>query len=350
MPILTLQRRIHEVGRIRTGEKAAKGNPVKLSTFRFTSANHDAIEEVARLYGGSPRPWESAPVGEQYQVVTDSDSVPVIVPSTEMSFSQYMELWSGGGCVRRCDGERELLTDAPCLCDPEGRECKPTTRLSVILPDLESLGVWRIESHGWNGAAELAGSMAVLQMAAERGRMVPARLRLEQRQSKKDGVTRNFAVPVLDLQVSVAALVGSSPSPQIHSGGESRPALKPVPTDDTPAPSIREQVAAAEVPKPKPRRANSAPPIPATGIRPRTAAEVAESFGATEETAEPPPDAITTKQINYLRTVLAKDHGVTDNDEIHDVVGAYVGREIGSLKELSKREASTAIDKATGKA
>jgi Recombination directionality factor-like len=76
--------------------------------------------------------------------------------------SQWYQMWSGGGCQRRCDGETEQLTQEPCKCpaDPERRNalaktggaCKPTTRVNVMLPDLPDLGVWKIESRGYDEA------------------------------------------------------------------------------------------------------------------------------------------------------------------------------------------------------
>jgi hypothetical protein len=74
------------------------------------------------------------------------------------------------------------------------------------------------------------------------------------------------------------------------------------------------------------------------------ARRVTEAFpGATDEpTGHTPP---TQRTMNKLRLTL-RDAGVTDNDEVHEVVGAYVGREISSLKDLTPAEASDSIKKA----
>jgi hypothetical protein len=113
-----------------------------------------------------------------------------------------MELWSGGGCQRRCDTETELLSGKPCMCEPGAEECKPTTRMSVMIRDVPGIGVWRLESHGWNAAAELPPVVQLLASQAN-GRPMPAVLRLEPRTAKQivDGKpqTRKFVVPVLDL-------------------------------------------------------------------------------------------------------------------------------------------------------
>lgn len=204
MPILNIQRRMAEQGRIRLGHKvgSGRGRPEKLDRFRFTSANERLIADIARLYGGEPRPWDNGGKAE-HEVITDAKSIPVIV--VKGGFSQWMETWSGGGCTHRCDGVTNALTGD--LCDQDSREhleAKPTTRLSVMLRDVETLGVWRMESHGWNAAAELP-SMAELAMVV--GDLVPATLHLVERKSIKDGKTSRFVVPVLDLAVSKQRLV-----------------------------------------------------------------------------------------------------------------------------------------------
>lgn len=207
MPIITIQRRMAEQGRIRLGVKAPVGTggktrPAKLSTFRFTSPNAALIKAIAEAYGGTARPWDNGGKPE-HEVITDATSVPVIV--TKGGLSQWMETWSGGGCVHRCDGQRNVLTDEPCdPRDPNHANAKPTTRLSVMLTEIETLGVWRMETHGWNAAAEIP---AMAELAMHVGDLVPATLHLVERRAIKDGKTSRFVVPVLDLQVTKKRLV-----------------------------------------------------------------------------------------------------------------------------------------------
>ena len=220
MAILTLQRRARELGRIRIGQVVAGSNgrsrPEKLDRFRLTSASRPLLEKVAELYGGTVSEWTPANGGPtQWEVITEATRLPVLVPPQPVS--QYYELWSGGGCQRRCDGERELLGDTPCQCspDPAERECKPTTRLNVVLRDVEGIGVWRLESHGYYSAVELP---EVAEFLARAQGYVAAYLALEERVVKRNNQTRRFMVPTLEVDVTPAQLLSGD-------GGSSAPTL-----------------------------------------------------------------------------------------------------------------------------
>lgn len=215
MPILGLQQRIRELGRIRIGQvvKGANGKtrPEKLDRFRLTSASRELLEKVAALYGGTVAEWTPANGGPaQWEVITEAKRLPILVPPQPVS--QWYELWSGGGCQRRCDGEREVLTDKPCLCDPDPQEraCKPTTRLNVVLRDVEGVGVWRLESHGYYAAVELPG---VAELLAQAGGYITGSLGLEARTAKRDGKTMHWIVPVIDVDVSPTALLSGAAAP-----------------------------------------------------------------------------------------------------------------------------------------
>lgn len=275
MPILDLQRRLHERGRIRIGEKdAGRGFPKKLDTFRFTSPDQQAIADAAALWGGNPEPWDS-PNGAEHQVVTKAKSIPVLIPPGTMAFSQWLETWSAGGCQKRCDGQWDHKREKACDCDPENRECRETTRLSVVLPDLPGVGLWRIESHGYYAAVELSGAVELLQSLAP-GALVPGRLWLDPRSVKREkrggGVeTRRFVVPVLDIEGTMKALPASGPALAALSApiveGQPNGGLTPVPVAELaagPQRSVADQLGAE--PEPPRRRSNAAEPIPSTGV------------------------------------------------------------------------------------
>lgn len=260
MSIITLQKRLAEIGRIRIGKQVPTSSggkrPAKLDTFRLTSRDKTRIDAAAQLWGGTVESWE-APSGGQWEVITETDVLDVIVPPSAMAFSQYYELWSAGGCQRRCDGVTELISDQPCICDPDKPDCSIHSRLSVMLRDLPGLGVWRVDTSGYYAAVELSGSVQILEMAAGAGTMLPARLRLEQRAVKRPGQgTRKFAVPVLDIEVTPGALMSG--------GAVDAPALlTPVPASLPSAPvgSIAEQAVAFPE-----RKSRGQVPIPATDV------------------------------------------------------------------------------------
>lgn len=229
MPIkpIVLQRRLAEVGRIRIGQTLPTKNggkrPAKLDRLRFTSASRPLIEQVAAAYGGDVAEWTPANGGAaQWEVITDTDRVPVVVPPT--SVSQYMENWSGGGCQRRCDGETEMLSGGACICAAQDSMiCKPTTRLSVMLRDIPGLGVWRLESHGWNAAAELPDTAEFL---ARAGGYIGAWLYLKPQRSVKDGKTRDWMVPALEVEgVTPAQLMAGKGGGVAGIGQAEQPAI-----------------------------------------------------------------------------------------------------------------------------
>lgn len=198
MTIIGLQRRLVEVGRIRMGEKNEKGNPTRLENWKLTSRDEVRLQAAAKVFGGKVEPWEGH--AGHFALHTEVSALPVLLMPGQ-TISQWYELWSGGGCKRRCDGDSEQLSDGPCLCDPEARECKPHTRINVLLPDVPGIGAWRLDTSGYYAATELTGTVDLLEMATTRGVLLPARLRIDQRAVLRDGQTRRFPVPTLDIDV-----------------------------------------------------------------------------------------------------------------------------------------------------
>jgi hypothetical protein len=362
MMIIDLQRRLAEVGRIRIGQQVngnGKMRPEKLDTFRLTSPDKQKIDHAAQLFGGEVQPWQ-APAGPQWEVITTTAALDVIVPPSDMAFSQHFELWSAGGCQRRCDGRTESITQGGCLCDPDDRDCDIHTRLSVMLRDLPGLGVWRLDTSGYNAAVELQGAVQVIQLAAGKGHMLPARLRLEQRMVKRqvDGKpqTRRFVVPVLDVEVSPGQLIAGTvesrvdlttgeieAGPRELPGRDGRTHLTPVPAalPQWPTSSIAEQAAQVDQEPRKPARRNAAQPLPATGLKPRTAQQAATDQAQPEP--EPAGDGITAKQLGKMGALM-REVEITDHDNAVAYVSKVIGREIQTRNDLTKAEASQVID------
>lgn len=348
MPILTLQRRLREAGRIRIGQQVATSNgkkrPAKLDKFRLTSPDRNAIAAAASLYGGEPHPWQEGPIGGHWEVFTEAQVIPVVVPPAATAFSQWNETWSGGGCTRRCDGERMVSLDGkpvdePCMCASEDEAtCKPTTRLNVILGQLPGLGVWRLESHGYYAATELAGTVEVVMGAATRGQLLPASLRLENREVRRPGEpARKFVVPILDIAVTPNALglvVGSSSPPTGEIATGSWQPIPPPAMAEFGAGDIADRIQNAQREPAKPR-ANSAPPIPQTGVKPRGAV-------ALPDPPQPSPGGVTDAQIKKMMAQF-NDIGLKERNDRLDFIAAAV-RRVDSSKDLTVDEASKVID------
>jgi hypothetical protein len=259
MPILDLQQRIRELGRIRIGETKPTKNggtrPAKIDRFRLTSPSRELLEQVAQLYGGQVRDWQPQGGGPaQFEVYTTVNRFPILVPPQPIS--QWYEQWSGGGCKRRCDGTTETITDKPCLCAAAGLEgrdrvCKPTTRLNVVLRDVPGLGVWRLESHGYYAAIELPQAALFL---AQAGGYIEGFLELQARRSKRikaDGSaeTLDYMVPVIDVGISAAELLagGGAIRPQLGQSPQEAARALTAGQAAAPAPDYRALARAADL-------------------------------------------------------------------------------------------------------
>lgn len=224
MAILTLQKRARNLGRIRIGQVVPTSNgktrPEKLDRFRLTSPSKVLLEKAAALYGGTVQEWTPQGGGaKQWEVLTDSKRIPIMVPPQPVS--QFLETWGKGHCTHRCDGYTNFLTGEPCdPDDPLHLDARPTTRLNVVLRDVEGIGVWRLESKGWNAAMELPDSADFL---AQAGGYVEGWLSLEERTSvtvvNDKGQTRRFMVPIIEIDVTPAELMagrGRVQAPQLE--------------------------------------------------------------------------------------------------------------------------------------
>ncbi|WP_236076113.1 recombination directionality factor [Streptomyces coffeae] len=207
--LLNIQRRTAEHGRLRTGY--TQGNrPVRSATWVITSHAEEHVRRAADLWGGEPEQW--TPLNSsisQWRVITKAPAIEALITPGD-PLNQYNEMWSKGGCQRRCDGETELLTRQPCICaarfgedwhhQKKGTVCSATSRLNVMLPDLSGMGMWRAETHSFYAASEWGG-MVDMVLAGTRGDgFVPVTLRIEPRQRVANGETKKFPVVVVELR------------------------------------------------------------------------------------------------------------------------------------------------------
>jgi hypothetical protein len=279
MPLLDLQRRGQQIGRLRIGEQVKTGKrdkngseitrPSKLATFRFTTQSRHGADAIAALFGGEVTEWNG-----EWEVVTGQSEIGVTVPPRDQVVSQWYEMWSRGGCQRRCDSVTEQLTGGPCLCpraaDPDDERqaeaaaidrarlaalnppqaCKRVTRISVMIPDLPGLGVFRLDTGSYYAAAEIGDAAAIMQMARDKGVFLPAILRIEQRSRVAGGQTKRFPVPVLEItttfrQIASGALEAAGIAAQLPPApGDAPRALTaaPAPEPDASLP-VAQQIA-----------------------------------------------------------------------------------------------------------
>ena len=208
--ILTMKRQAAELGRIRTGysrphpDAGRRPIPVKSKTFVLSSHSREYIETAAKLYGGRVEQWTPQNTSvAQWRVITEASELRAILPAGD-PLSQSYEMWSGGGCARRCDGVTERITRQPCVClarygeDWHERKadevCRPTSRVGVYLPDLPDVGVWRLETKSYYAADALAGGLDTVLQATEGRGLMPVRMWIEQRTAMREGKTKQFQV------------------------------------------------------------------------------------------------------------------------------------------------------------
>lgn len=240
MPLLDIQRRGQQIGRLRIGVQVPskkdpnKMRPARLDTFRFTTQSKVAAEAIAELYGGTVKDWNN-----EFEVITGQSAIAVTVPPRDKVVSQWYEMWNAGGAIRRCDSQVEQISGKPCLCphaeDPTDlgeverqalervrlsktvppQACKPITRISVMIPDLPGLGVFRLDTHSYYAAVEIGDAAELMQKAREQGVFLPAILRIEHRQRVAGGETKRFPVPVLEVMATFRQIA----SGQLEAGG-----------------------------------------------------------------------------------------------------------------------------------
>jgi hypothetical protein len=230
--VLDMQRRSVQLGEIRMGTSVEVPGkkyrkPVRLETFRFTTASEFTAQVIAVKYGGEAIPWSQRK--GRWEVLTNRTALDVWVPPRGEAVDANMELWDGSKRLRRCDGITERLSGKPCWCphpdnpaDPASvqaarderkrlaglrppQACKPLTRINVTIPDLPGLtGVFRLNTGSENAAVETADSGDAMAIAREGGVYLPAVLRMEWRFRAEDGSP--YQVPVLHIGLSMQEL------------------------------------------------------------------------------------------------------------------------------------------------
>jgi hypothetical protein len=367
MPMIDVQRRHQTIFRIRFGEK--NGNrPVKLTdAIRITSANADVVDAFIDVYGGSRVEWDG-----QWEAKLPTTALNILVLPGQ-SISQWWEKYRGSVCDRRCPGTGgiETKSNKPCMCDPDIEkrtaardECSPTTRVSVICPDVAVVGSGMFVCHGLVGAETLPQSIAVAEAALSRGLMVPAVLRVVEFRGRNHFIVPQIEVVGMSFNALAAATATGElqhatrelDAPTNGNGNGNGPRFTPIaPAVDAPSRSMSEQFgefdeqsqakAAARA-----GRANAAAPLPSTGIQPKrrsegdTLAETVEPSPVGSENGEVSVPPAGTSTVNRV-AIAVREAGLDDNDRHNLCTWASLGRATSS-KLLTESEQTMVIEAA----
>lgn len=168
------------VGRFRSGRQEGR-TPVALDEWRVTTGDPEVASAVSNLMGGYVEEWDTQ--GEDnLEVLTDSDSVKILVDGPE-AISSDLKLWGvGGAIIHHCDGVAFLDEDRkgePCGCPmllaerkdyaKSGRGPKPDTRIVFRLAAAPHLGKFRMQSGSWDLVRVLHEYLDALEDACDDG-------------------------------------------------------------------------------------------------------------------------------------------------------------------------------------
>lgn len=235
---MNLKPRLAQHGRIRLGTRTEKGHPTKLKTIRFSSSDRVALERIAAVYGGQVNDWDDPRSDDAYDLITESERVRVQLPPDPLGDTPIMQMWDKGVLLRTCDvgdpsveGEQGCLVQGPngdriavtCKCLATGEwKCKAKTNLSVILPDTDFGGVWRLSTGSLKAARELPAMVSLIEQVQTRTGLPSGWLLLEQESSGVGKDKHRYAVPRLILDQSLGQASGEVEA------SETRVAIGPV--------------------------------------------------------------------------------------------------------------------------
>lgn len=357
-PLSRMGTRVQEHGRIRFGIKVPAKNrrgeaierPKALKTWRFTSADREAIASLAEMYGGTVEPWSDSKANpqDQWQVITTTPTIRALLPPD--SLSTWYELWSGAGCERRCDGDEcqvatkrqdDPYAEVPCLCNQNGHmECKPKTRLSVLLPEIRMAGLWRLETQSWNAAEELPAMERMLQLIQTYGVL---EIQLVLREQSTENGTKKFVVPKIEFNESTTHLIeGLATVVGLPSGSAQRGLDGPVRAFGELPASTHDDWETDALTATKPEDVTTYP----------DPTERDDAVIDVDPIDDDPPPASTAPATGQARTAMyakigtvAKARGVDKDDLRRAIVHTMSGGTLTSSRDLSAEQVSRAIER-----
>lgn len=215
----SIEQRPYVAGRLRNGimakvtrrDGSSYTAPTAVDFWMFTSPDRGLIEQVQAAYGGEITKWDEPKANppNQWKLTTNTNRVTVFLPSDAMETT--WEKWVGQTCERRCDmrncwfnvnGVRDL-TSCVCADEPEETQCKPKSRLTVMLPAANMAGVWRFDSNSYFFATEAPAMIDQIEMLMQMKRISIVDLVLTNRSGtamiKGKKTKTNFVVPTIQI-------------------------------------------------------------------------------------------------------------------------------------------------------
>ena len=201
-------KRIPRIGKIYLGVKrennGGKSFPSAVDYFVVRADGGNTSEDAARafheVYGPEPR---------EITIAFPSDHPENFMPQYLASYhggGGRSELWCKGDGLkaRRMDGQGGyvemdcLYQDCPIY---QQKKCKPLTRLLFLLPNVEGIGVWELDTTSYFSAQNLGSSVQLIrQLTRGRIAMIPLQLRVIPQSVSPEGTMKT--VYVLDLQLT----------------------------------------------------------------------------------------------------------------------------------------------------
>ncbi|MEV0260241.1 hypothetical protein AB0I49_02690 [Streptomyces sp. NPDC050617] len=242
-------------GRFHMG-RLSEGRPQSLDAWRVTTDDADVAAGVAGLLGGEPRPQKGEGGGLAYEVLTNHESVRVLLDGPD-AVAAHMILRGSQGIIHECDGVEFLSPEQkkgqPCGCPPlledrkraarDGHGPMPSAEVTFQIAAAPKLGTFHFMTGSWQMAAQLSDLVDALERV---GGSAVCDLTMELVAfTTKAGIDVCYRKPVVTVLGSPDSVAAEPPSP-----------AEPTPA---PAPSARRRKARV-APEP------STPPKPESSI------------------------------------------------------------------------------------
>lgn len=206
---LTDIRRYPRLGKLRIGkksisERSGKEYPDKLDHFICTDEDADgptaSAEAFRAVYGLKPR---------TLNVMLTSDDPEIVAPAWYRRYTSYGLACKGDGehaNESEVKGQRNEPTgqmiERDCPCDDYPTKCKQVMNLQVMIPDVEGIGVWQIDTTSFYSITNIYSMMEMIaRMNGGRVHGIPLKLSVVPKQVQPSG--KKVTIYCLELNAAV---------------------------------------------------------------------------------------------------------------------------------------------------